>query len=237
MARTQSRVTTDHDEIRRWAEERGARPACVRGTGGQDDIGILRLDFPGYSGQQSLQHIDWDEFFEKFDERGLALLYQETTAGGEKSNFNKLVSRETAQQTKRGGSSHRRPTRAARVQISRSKSRRQKSGGTGRSRSGERNPSRTAAHSNRRASASRSKGSKRSSSSRSSSSGSRSSRASSSARNSRTSARSGKSSGTRSSRSRSVASTRDAKRNVTTARSRGSRKMVKSANRTSRRAA
>src|SRR5438067_11235347 len=82
MARTQSRVTTDHNEIRRWAEERGARPACVRGTGGNDDVGILRLDFPGYSGQDSLQHIEWDEFFEKFDEQGLALLHQESTAGG-----------------------------------------------------------------------------------------------------------------------------------------------------------
>ena len=65
MARAQSHVSTDHDEIRSWAEERGARPACVRGTGGVSDVGMLRLDFPGYSGQESLQHIDWDEFFEK----------------------------------------------------------------------------------------------------------------------------------------------------------------------------
>ena len=74
-----------------------AKPACVRGTGGGGDIGMLRLDFPGYSGETSLSHITWDEWFEKFDERNLALLYQETTAGGEKSNFNKLVSRETAE--------------------------------------------------------------------------------------------------------------------------------------------
>jgi hypothetical protein len=88
-------TTTDHEEIRRWAEERGAEPACVRGTGGKGDIGMLRLDFPGYSGGDSLEHISWDEWFEKFDERGLALLYQEKTAkGGQKSNFNKLVSRE-----------------------------------------------------------------------------------------------------------------------------------------------
>src|SRR5690348_17523704 len=114
MARTQSRVSSDHEEIRRWAEERGARPACVRGTGSNDDVGILRLDFPGYSGQQSLQHIDWEEFFEKFDERGLALLFQEATAGGEKSNFNKLISRET-QQKNRGRASQQGGTRAART--------------------------------------------------------------------------------------------------------------------------
>jgi len=60
-----SRVLTDHEEIRRWAEERGAKPACVRGTGGKDDIGMIRLEFPDYSGREdSLEEIDWDEWFE-----------------------------------------------------------------------------------------------------------------------------------------------------------------------------
>jgi ferritin-like metal-binding protein YciE len=88
-------MTTDHDEIRRWAEERGGNPACVQGTGGQGDIGMLRIEFPGKPNAKDakLQPISWDDFFEKFDERGLALLYQETTARGQKSNFNKLVGR------------------------------------------------------------------------------------------------------------------------------------------------
>src|SRR5438093_8323369 len=86
-------LTTDHDIIRRWAEAHGARPASVRGTGGPGDIGVLRLDFPGYTGAETLEHISWDEWFEKFDERDLALLYQDTTAAAEPSNFNKLVSR------------------------------------------------------------------------------------------------------------------------------------------------
>ena len=50
-AKTESKVTFDHDEIRRWAEERNAKPACVKGTGGGSDIGMIRLDFPGYSGR------------------------------------------------------------------------------------------------------------------------------------------------------------------------------------------
>jgi len=100
-----SRVSTDHDEIRQWAEERGAHPACVRGTGDKGDTGLLRLDFPGYSGGDSLQEITWDEFFQKFDEQGLALLYQESTARGQQSNFNKLVSRETAEAASQGGRS------------------------------------------------------------------------------------------------------------------------------------
>jgi hypothetical protein len=89
-------MTIDHDQIRRWAEARGGRPSRVRGTGGRGDTGLLRIDFPGYSGGDSLEEISWEEFFEKFDEQGLALLYQEKTRGGQSSNFNKLVSRRTA---------------------------------------------------------------------------------------------------------------------------------------------
>jgi len=92
---TTSKTTTDHEEIRRWAEERGAKPSTVRRTGGDDDIGIIRLDFPGYSGADSLEEISWDDFFEKFDESELALIYQETTADGQRSNFNKLVRRDS----------------------------------------------------------------------------------------------------------------------------------------------
>ncbi len=91
-----SRTTTDHETIRKWAEERGAHPACVKRTGSNQDTGIIRLDFPGYSGSESLQEISWDEFFEKFDESDLALVYQEKTSTGERSNFNKLVRRDEA---------------------------------------------------------------------------------------------------------------------------------------------
>lgn len=93
-----TRTTQDHDEIRRWAEERGGKPSHVKRTGSENDIGILRIDFPGYSGADTLEEIGWDPWFEKFDERNLALLYQEETAGGERSNFNKIVSAETAEE-------------------------------------------------------------------------------------------------------------------------------------------
>src|SRR5690349_23553920 len=97
MARSSasSHALIDHDEIRRWAEERGARPSAVSRTGGGDDVGIIRLDFPGYSGADSLEEISWDEWFQKFDESNLALLVQEQTAKGQTSNFNKLVSRDS----------------------------------------------------------------------------------------------------------------------------------------------
>jgi len=97
-----SKTTKDHEEIRRWAEERGGKPAHVKSTGSGEDIGILRIDFPGYSGAGSLEPITWEQWFEKFDERGLALLYQETTAGGQRSNFNKIVGSETAEEAGNG---------------------------------------------------------------------------------------------------------------------------------------
>lgn len=91
-------LTREHDTIRQWAEERDATPSVVRQTGGEGDAGILRLDFPGYSGEGSLEEVSWESWFEKFDREGLALLYQETTSGGERSNFNKLISADTAEE-------------------------------------------------------------------------------------------------------------------------------------------
>lgn len=88
-----TRHTDNHDIIRKWAEERNARPTRVKRTGSGGDPGVLRLDFPGYSGEDELEEISWDEFFRKFDEEGLDFIYQDRTASGEISNFNKLVSR------------------------------------------------------------------------------------------------------------------------------------------------
>src|SRR4051794_13845694 len=96
-------TTTDHDTIRKWVEERGGCPARVKRTGRGGDPGILRIDFPGYSGQTSLERIAWPEFFDAFDKNGLALIYQTRTRGGQQSRFNKLVSRETARDRQRGG--------------------------------------------------------------------------------------------------------------------------------------
>jgi hypothetical protein len=89
-----SATLTDHARIMAWAEERQARPACVKGTGGKGDVGMIRLDFPGYSGGDSLEAISWEEWFARFDENNLALIVQEETADGQRSNFNKLVSRD-----------------------------------------------------------------------------------------------------------------------------------------------
>ncbi|WP_437613108.1 hypothetical protein WMF20_11155 [Sorangium sp. So ce834] len=93
MSANSSKMTIDHDEIRQWAESRGGRPATVKSTEKKGEPGILRIDFPGYSGEGSLEEISWDDFFAKFEESNLAFVYQEKTADGQTSNFSKLVSR------------------------------------------------------------------------------------------------------------------------------------------------
>jgi len=91
---SQSKKTIDHEEIRHWVEERDGHPATVKRTMEKHHRpGLLRIDFPGYSGEDSLEEISWDEFFEKFDHENLAFLYQETTADGTPSRFNKFVER------------------------------------------------------------------------------------------------------------------------------------------------
>lgn len=107
--RASSQTLTDHKKIRRWAEERRAWPACVRKTRRGKDVGMIRLDFPGYSGAGSLEEISWDEWFEKFDDHGLALIVQNQTTRGQRSNFNKIVGRDTVKErarTRRGTSRH-----------------------------------------------------------------------------------------------------------------------------------
>jgi hypothetical protein len=89
-------VLTDHEDIRRWAEARGATPARVKGSGGDGNLGIIQLDFPGYRGEETLEPISWEEWFKAFDQKGLALVVQDRTADGEISHFNELVKRETA---------------------------------------------------------------------------------------------------------------------------------------------
>jgi hypothetical protein len=89
-----SKRTTDHAKIRQWAEARNGKPARAQGTGEGNDPGLLRIDFPEeHEDEEDLEEITWDEFFEKFDEKRLAFVYQEKTAGGEPSRFNKFVSR------------------------------------------------------------------------------------------------------------------------------------------------
>jgi hypothetical protein len=91
-----SRTTTDHDEIRRWVSERSGYPARVKGTADKTGNGLIRIDYPGYSGADTLETITWTEFFKIFEKNRLAFLYEEETKGGGQSRFSKLIDRASA---------------------------------------------------------------------------------------------------------------------------------------------
>ncbi len=88
-----AKTTTNHQQIKSWVEERGGHPARVKGTDNQGS-GVLVIDYPGYSGTQTLEEISWDEFFQGFEENKLAFLYQDETSAGGESRFSKLVNHE-----------------------------------------------------------------------------------------------------------------------------------------------
>ncbi len=91
-------VTTDHEEIRKWAESKGGKPAAVKRTHQGGDVGIIRIMFPDnpQSEHDALTEISWDEFFAEFEQRKLALLYEKD------SLFNKIIGRDTAEKRAHG---------------------------------------------------------------------------------------------------------------------------------------
>jgi hypothetical protein len=84
-----AQTTTDHGEIRSWAESHGGKPAAVRSTHRGGDVGIIRIMFPDApnANDDALTEIGWDEFFAEFEQRDLALLYEPDRL------FNKIISR------------------------------------------------------------------------------------------------------------------------------------------------
>src|ERR671939_1391130 len=97
-----AKTTVDHDEIRRWAEERGGRPSVVRT--GQQGGGILRFDFG--EDDEKLEETSWEEFFQIFEDSNLAFLHQDEIGSGQTSRFFKFIARDSGSRSKRssGGS-------------------------------------------------------------------------------------------------------------------------------------
>jgi hypothetical protein len=91
---SEGKTTINHKEIQKWVEARGGFPARVKRTGRGGDTGILRIDYPGFSGEETLEHISWPEWFDAFDANNLAFVYQDRVRTGATSRFSKLVSRE-----------------------------------------------------------------------------------------------------------------------------------------------
>jgi hypothetical protein len=117
-------------------------PSEVTSTGRDGEPGILRVDFPGFGGEGTLREIAWDEWFVKFDAAGLAFVYEDTTAEGERSNFNRLVEREVAQAREQGERISRRARRGGKGRGSSAATRSRRANGSA---GGRRQASRTEA--------------------------------------------------------------------------------------------
>ncbi|MCC6144026.1 MAG: hypothetical protein IT368_09485 [Candidatus Hydrogenedentes bacterium] len=89
-----TKVTTDHEIIRNWVEEREGFPCKVHGE--SDEAVLIRIAFPGISGEEACEGIAWEDFFARFDQQNLAFVYQDRTADGEISRYSKLADRAKA---------------------------------------------------------------------------------------------------------------------------------------------
>jgi hypothetical protein len=91
-----AKTTTNHDEIRKWVEQRGGHPAVVSATENSRgrEGGLLRIDYgePGGNDDDRLHRITWDEFFRIFDDNDIAFLHD----AERDSRFSKFVSKESA---------------------------------------------------------------------------------------------------------------------------------------------
>lgn len=85
-------TTTDHETIRRWMEERGARPAAVKNTLAGDRAGVLYVDFPG-AVDKDVDEMSWETFFKTFELQNLAFRYEDAPSGGDQTPRWDLVDR------------------------------------------------------------------------------------------------------------------------------------------------
>jgi len=54
---SEAKTTTDNAQIKPWLKERGGHPSRVKGTDEQGTSGALVIDYPGYSGTETLETI------------------------------------------------------------------------------------------------------------------------------------------------------------------------------------
>jgi hypothetical protein len=121
-----SEATTDHGTIRRWAEAKGGKPAAVDRTHKDGDVGIIRIMFPKSprSEHENLVEISWDEFFQEFEQRELALIYDEDGL------FSKIVGRDTVERREHGENQAARPSQRGGGERSEAAQRGKQSSGT-----------------------------------------------------------------------------------------------------------
>lgn len=81
------RYTTDKDEIRAWIEEHNGVPVVLRDTEEDEEErpDMLRISFGTEA--PDTEEMNWEEFFERFDNQNLALAYNGEVAEGTPPEF------------------------------------------------------------------------------------------------------------------------------------------------------
>lgn len=98
-----TRLLTGREEIRDWVAARMGFPAIRdAATSTEEPVLTLVFDQQSYEDQDQgpdrppsmggLDHVEWDEWFELFDKRNLALVVNEET-DGVRENFYEIVAR------------------------------------------------------------------------------------------------------------------------------------------------
>lgn len=91
MTSFESKITDDHDFIKKWTEERYGEPAVVEGVVDKEKAGeMLRIHFIDDTWER-LKGISWELFFDIFEKNNLALLYHVESSGGHQSKYYKLI--------------------------------------------------------------------------------------------------------------------------------------------------
>ena len=75
------KITINREEIESWAKKRGGIPKVIDHPESEGDPVGLRIDFPGTMDDAFLDNhltrkISWDNFFDRFDEMGLAFVFE-----------------------------------------------------------------------------------------------------------------------------------------------------------------
>lgn len=83
-------VTTNREEIERWVRDRSGRPVDPPGEEGR-----LGIRFPGED--EEGEPMEWDTFFERFDEAGLAFAYDSNAGESLPGEACAFVERERAE--------------------------------------------------------------------------------------------------------------------------------------------
>lgn len=85
------KATIDHKEIQKWIEKNTGTPKIIDNPISGSDTPTLRIDFPGKKDEIFLSkdnpphEISWKRFFAVFEERNLALIYEDPPLKYDKS--------------------------------------------------------------------------------------------------------------------------------------------------------